>query len=87
MNTSVAYTFRYLDAEGRFSRIAQSRCRDDADALRRATDGMDHDYVVLEISIDDRVVWRGLREEAFAAAKQDAWTERPRTARREWAPR
>ena len=56
MNASVAYTFRYLDAEGRFTRIVETRCQDDAEALRKATNGLDHDYAALQISLGERVV-------------------------------
>ena len=68
MTTPVEYTFRYLAADGGFSRIAHMPCKDDTDALHKAVSSMDHDYVALEISAGGRLVWRGLRQEAVEAA-------------------
>jgi hypothetical protein len=65
----VEYTFRYLAADGCFSRIAQMPCDNDTDALRKAVIKMDQDYVALEISTEGRLVWRGLREDALKAVQ------------------
>jgi hypothetical protein len=65
----IAYTVRYLRADGVFARISEIHCTDDTDALRQAATEMRGDYTALEIVCDGRLVWRGLREEAIAAAQ------------------
>jgi hypothetical protein len=65
----IAYTVRYLRADGVFARISEIHCPDDAEALRQAATEMRGDYTALEIVCDGRLVWRGLREEAIAAAQ------------------
>ena len=62
-----SYVFRYLRVDGVFSRVAESRCANDGEALRRAT-AADGDYAALEITCGDRLVWCGLRKDATAAA-------------------
>src|SRR5437867_2592954 len=68
MTAPVEYTFRYLAADGGFSRITHIPCKDDAGTLHKAVSGVDHEYVVLEISAGARLVWRGLRQDAVEAA-------------------
>jgi hypothetical protein len=63
----IAYTVRYLRADGVFARISEIRCTDDTDALRQAASEMRGDYTALEIVSGTRLVWRGLREDAIAA--------------------
>ena len=65
----IAYTVRYLRADGVFARISEIRCTDDADALHQATVEMRGDYTALEIACRGRLIWRGLREDAVAAAR------------------
>jgi hypothetical protein len=65
----IAYTVRFLRADGVFARISEIHCTDDADALRLAAGEMRGDYTALEIVSGGRLVWRGLREEAAAAIK------------------
>jgi hypothetical protein len=60
-----SYRFRYLRADGTFARVAELRCANDGEALRRAA-GEDPDCVALEISCGNRLVWCGLREDAVA---------------------
>jgi hypothetical protein len=65
----IAYTVRYLRADGVFARISEIHCTDDTDALRQAATEMRGDYTALEIVCGGRLVWRGLREEAIAASQ------------------
>jgi hypothetical protein len=65
----IAYNVRYLRADGVFARISEIHCTDDTDALRQASTEMRGDYTALEIVCGGRLVWRGLREEAIAAAQ------------------
>lgn len=60
-----SYRFRYLGADGAFSRVAESRCANDGEALRKAATESG-DYAALEISCGERLVWCGLREDAMA---------------------
>ncbi|MFL6688774.1 MAG: hypothetical protein ACJ8IR_01095 [Alphaproteobacteria bacterium] len=63
----IAYTFRYLRADGAFARVLSCKCDGDAEALRRAAAYMDKDSAALEVSCGPRLIWHGLREEALAA--------------------
>lgn len=65
----VAYTVRYLRADGVFVRVSQIHCNDDTEAVRKAASEMRGDYSALEIACGGRLVWRGLREEAPAATR------------------
>ena len=62
-----SYRLRYLRADGSFARVAELRCADDGEALRRAA-GEGGDYAALEISCGNRLVWCGLRGDATTAA-------------------
>jgi hypothetical protein len=57
-----------MRADGVFARISEIHCTDDTEALRQAATEMRGDYTALEIVCSGRLVWRGLREEAIAAA-------------------
>ena len=58
-----SYRFRYLRADGAFSRVAEAVCASDGEALRKAA-VENGDYAALEITCGDRLVWCGLREDA-----------------------
>jgi len=64
-----AYTFRYLNADGTFSRVLYMQCAGDRDALRTAVDHLDESCAALEISDGERVVWNGFRADALAAIR------------------
>lgn len=65
------YTFRYLNAEGRFVAIVHADCTGTRDAVSRAVQFLASDYEALEISVGEDAVWRGLREDALKLARFD----------------
>jgi hypothetical protein len=65
----IAYTFRYLRADGAFARILSCDCDGDSEALRRAAANMADDCAALEVSCGSRLVWHGLREDARGLAQ------------------
>jgi hypothetical protein len=65
------YTFRYLNAEGRFVAIVQADCTGTRDAVAKAVLFLAEEYDALEVNLDEDVVWRGLREDAIQFARSD----------------
>ena len=58
------YTLRYTNEIGRMIRLLMIQCYDDQDAVRTASATMPSRYAGLEISLGNKVVWRGSRERA-----------------------
>jgi len=58
------YTLRYASEIGRMIRQLMIQCRDYQDAVRTASVTMTGRYAGLEISLGNKVVWRGSRERA-----------------------
>jgi hypothetical protein len=67
------YTLRYTNEIGRMIRLLMIQCRDDQDAVRTASATMRSRYASLEISLGNKVVWRGSRERA------NVWASSPQT--------
>lgn len=61
------YTFRYLKADGTFSRVLVMQCASDQDAVHKAADHLDDICTALEVSQGDRIVWRGLKQDVLTA--------------------
>ena len=65
---SVTYTLRYANETGGMIRMLMIRCQDDQDAVRTASTEMQNPYAGLEISLGDRLVWRGTSDKVNAWA-------------------
>jgi hypothetical protein len=63
------YTFRYLNAEGRFVAIVQADCTGTSEAVSKAVQYLAAEYDALEVSVHGEVVWRGLLEDAVRLAR------------------
>jgi hypothetical protein len=62
------YTFRYLNAEGRFVAVVQAECTGVRAAVCMAVRFLAEEYAALEISQGEEAVWQGLREDALRIA-------------------
>ena len=69
---SMTYTLRYTDKTGRLIRTAMIPCKDTGEAVRASALTMKNSFAALEISLEDKVVWRGSNDRAnvWAASRE-----------------
>jgi len=69
---ATTYTLRYANETGRMIRTLMIQCKDDQDAVRTASATMQSPYAALDISVGNKLVWRGTSD------KVTAWAASPR---------
>jgi len=64
MSAPLAYTIRFLRADGSFHRDMQRQCCNDQAALQDAVNALDEACAAIQIRRDGQIVWQGLKGDA-----------------------
>jgi hypothetical protein len=68
LQMATTYTLCYANENGRMIHMLMIQCQDDQDAARTASAKMQNPYSDLEISLGDKLVWRGTSDKVTAWA-------------------